>query len=128
MIASRDSDDREVRFLTKLPGPVLRAVIAAGEWLDRWNLLPASMIGPDPMYTSMFLANLGSLNIDSAYHHLYEYGTCGVFGAVGTVKKITRMDRAERQHTCDVLKLTGPSTSGSMTPFITITPWPWCGR
>ena len=97
--------DREVRFLTKLPGPLLRMVIAAGEWLDRWNLLPGSMIDPDPMYTSMFLANLGSLNIDSAYHHLYEYGTCGVFGAVGTVKKITRLDRAERQHTCDVLQI-----------------------
>src|SRR5205823_14907319 len=57
--------DREVRFLTKLPGPLLRMVIAAGEWLDRWNLLPGFMIDPDPMYTSMFLANLGSLNIDS---------------------------------------------------------------
>src|SRR5205823_12675561 len=59
------SIDREVRFLTKLPGPLLRMVIAAGEWLDRWNLLPGFMIDPDPMYTSMFLANLGSLNIDS---------------------------------------------------------------
>ena len=31
---------------------------------------------------SIFLANLGSVGISDAYHHLYEYGTVSIFGAV----------------------------------------------
>ena len=79
--------ESEVRFLTRLPAPLLRAVIAAVRGLDRCNLLPAALIEPDPLYSSMFLANLGSIHIDNAYHHLYEHGTCSLFGVVGAVKK-----------------------------------------
>ena len=79
--------DTEVRLLTMLPGPIVRTVFAALRGLDRCNLLPAMLIEPDPLYTSMFLANLGSIHIDNAYHHLYEYGTCSLFGVVGGAKK-----------------------------------------
>lgn len=79
--------EAEVRFLTRLPAPLLRAVIAAVRGLDRCNLLPAVLIEPDPLYSSMFLANLGSIHIDNAYHHLYEHGTCSLFGVVGAVRK-----------------------------------------
>lgn len=79
--------EMEVRILTKLPGPVLRALFAGLRALDRCNLLPAVLIEPDPLYTSMFLANLGSIHIDNAYHHLYEYGTCSLFGVVGGARK-----------------------------------------
>jgi pyruvate/2-oxoglutarate dehydrogenase complex dihydrolipoamide acyltransferase (E2) component len=34
------------------------------------------------MFASIFLANLGSVGISDAYHHLYEYGTVSIFGAV----------------------------------------------
>ena len=95
--------EREVKFLTKLPGPILRAVVAAGFWLDRINLLPYSMIEPDPMFTSMFLANLGSIHIDNAYHHLYEYGTCTLFGVVGGIRKTLVVDRRGRPEVCEVL-------------------------
>ena len=79
--------ESEVRILTKLPGPLLRAIFAALRGLDRCNLLPAVLIDPDPLYTSMFLANMGSIHIDNAFHHLYEYGTCSLFGVVGGAKK-----------------------------------------
>ncbi len=85
--------DREVRFLTKLPGPLLRAVFAGGRWLDRLNLLPNSMIEPDPMYTSLFLGNLGSIHISRAQHHLYEYGTASFFGVIGEVRNAVEADR-----------------------------------
>ena len=52
-------------------------------WLDDWNLLPASFIEKDPMYASLFLANLGSVKLDAAYHHLYEYGSIPLFGVLG---------------------------------------------
>ena len=82
----------EVRLLTSLPGPLLTAILTGARWLDHVNLLPAYFIDPDPLYTSMFLANLGSIHIDSVHHHLYEYGTCSLFGVMGTVKKAIVVD------------------------------------
>lgn len=85
--------DREVKFLSKLPAPLLRAVFTGGRWLDRVNLLPNSMIEPDPMYTSLFLGNLGSIGISRVHHHLYEYGTASFFGVIGEVRNAVEADR-----------------------------------
>ena len=80
--------DSELKLALALPGFMLGWVMGFLRWLDRVNLLPASMIKPDPMFTSMFVANLGSIGIQGAYHHLFEYGTCSLFGAVGKVDKL----------------------------------------
>jgi hypothetical protein len=80
--------DKEVRLVVKLPGFLLRAAVGLLRLLDRVNLLPAFMIRDDPMYASLFLANLGSVGIDRAWHHLYEYGTVSVFGVLGEIKKM----------------------------------------
>jgi hypothetical protein len=79
--------DKEVRLVLKLPGVLLRIALALVRLLDRWNLMPKSMIRNDPLYASLFLANLGSVGIDRAWHHLYEYGTVSLFGILGEVKK-----------------------------------------
>ena len=42
-----------------------------------------SFIDSDPLYASAFFANLGSIGMDAGWHHLYEYGTIGVFGVLG---------------------------------------------
>ncbi|MCE1228258.1 MAG: 2-oxo acid dehydrogenase subunit E2 [Firmicutes bacterium] len=81
------SVDREVAFMTRLPGPVLRLVMAVALRLDQWNLFPAFMIRPDPMFTSLFLANLGSVGVSDAFHHLYEYGNASIFGAVSAPRR-----------------------------------------
>jgi hypothetical protein len=77
--------DRELHWFLKLPSPLLSFAIGLLGWLDRRGLAPASLIAPDPMYTSVFLANLGSIGIEAAYHHLYEYGNCPLFVTIGTV-------------------------------------------
>ncbi len=79
--------DKELALAMAVPGFVLRAIMAFLRWLDRVNLMPPGMIASDPMYASAFLANLGGLGIDDTFHHLYEYGTVTVFGAVGRVDK-----------------------------------------
>jgi len=44
------------------------------------------------MYTSAFLANLGSLKIDAAYHHLYEHGNCPLFVTIGRVAQVPAVE------------------------------------
>jgi hypothetical protein len=78
--------DKELDLFNLLNRPVLRFVADALRTLDYYNLLPASFIDPDPMYTSIFIANLGSLGMGAGYHHLYEYGTCPLFIMVGQLE------------------------------------------
>jgi hypothetical protein len=75
--------DKELALFLRAPAPVLRLGVRLLRWLDSWNLLPHSFIEPDPMYASLFIANLGSVKLESAYHHLYEYGTIPLFGVLG---------------------------------------------
>jgi hypothetical protein len=79
--------DKEVSFVMSLPGPVVRLGVWLVRLLDRWNLLPWFMMKNDPMYTSLFLANLGSVGVSDVYHHLYEYGTVSIFGAVSAPRR-----------------------------------------
>ena len=45
----------------------------------------------DPLFTSVYIANLGSIGLDTPYHHLYEWGTASVFMVVGRIfQKETR--------------------------------------
>ena len=42
----------------------------------------------DPMYASIFVANLGSIKLKAPWHHLSEYGTTPLFGVIGKVEKV----------------------------------------
>jgi hypothetical protein len=78
-----NTTDQELGLLMRFPGSVRRLIMAAIRGLDRLGMLPPSFIRNDPMYCSAFFANMASLGMPPVYHHLYEYGTAGVFGSVG---------------------------------------------
>jgi hypothetical protein len=88
--------DKELDLFLALPTAVLGWGVRLLRWLDDWNLLPRAYIEPDPLYASAFVANLGSVGLDAAYHHLYEYGTIPIFATLGRVKT------AEGRSTCVV--------------------------
>jgi hypothetical protein len=77
--------DKELHLLFRLPAFLLSASIALLRWLDRHGLAPRALIDDDPMYTSVFIANLGSLQLAAAYHHLFEHGNCPLFCTVGAI-------------------------------------------
>jgi hypothetical protein len=77
--------DREVELLLRLPGSGLRAAVALVRLADRLGMLPRGFIEPDPMFSSAWVANLGSLAMPPVFHHLYEYGNAAVFCTIGAV-------------------------------------------
>lgn len=81
--AGLSASDREIGLIMMLPGLGRRLVMALGRAADALGLLPRSFIEHDPLYASVFFANLASLGMDACYHHLYEYGTIGIFGVIG---------------------------------------------
>src|SRR5512137_1529743 len=86
--------DQEAALLMRLPGPAVSALTALAACIDRWNLLPGFLMRDDPFFSSLFLANLGSVGLSDTFHHLYEYGTVSVFGVVGTVRPTVVATRA----------------------------------
>jgi len=78
--------DRELAVLLKIPGFLLAFLIGLLKRLYSIGLAPRSLVDTDPIYTSAFVANLGSLKIDAAYHHLYEHGNCPLFVTVGQIE------------------------------------------
>ncbi len=88
------TSEKELKVVAAMPRGVMRAVMGAQRWLDYWNLLPGAMIQADPMYASVFVANLGSIGLDAPFHHLYEYGTIPIFVVIGRIKKAPVVDEA----------------------------------
>ena len=97
--------DKELKLALALPGPLLRLVMAALRGLDAWNLMPASMIRSDPMFASIFVANLGSLGLDNTYHHLYEYGNVSLFSVLGVPKKHVFADASGKIYSKDAIQV-----------------------
>ena len=83
---ARTYADKEFDLLGMLPRPLLLRGVQLARWLDHHNLLPASFLDKDPLYTSVFIANVGSLDMGSGYHHLYEWGNCPIFMMVGRIE------------------------------------------
>ncbi len=81
----KTSFDVEANLFFKLPRPLMVLALKTASTLDYYNLLPSFMIRSDAMYTSAFIANLGSLGMQSSYHHLYDWGTCPHFITAGKI-------------------------------------------
>lgn len=84
---SSNNSSEQVDVFEKLPVPILNLIINVYKFLDNHNWVTASMLRVFPFYTSIFLANLGSVQLDSPLHHLFDMGTNGIFVALGIVHK-----------------------------------------
>ena len=80
--------DKLARFLTSLPSWILNIVATVLMWMDRHNMMPKSIIEFSPFHTSFYITNLKSLGINHVYHHTCEFGTNGLFFAMGKEKNI----------------------------------------
>lgn len=78
--------DKLARVLTSIPSPILSFVVNTLMWMDRHNILPKAIIELSPFHTSFFVTNLKSLGINYVHHHTYEFGTTGLFFAIGKEK------------------------------------------
>ena len=77
--------DRELDLFLHLPSPLRRGIVRVASAANGLNLLPPSFIDGDPFFASAFATNLGSVGLDAAFHHLYEYGTIPIFCTLGLI-------------------------------------------
>ncbi|HEX2383544.1 MAG TPA: 2-oxo acid dehydrogenase subunit E2 [Acidimicrobiales bacterium] len=84
--------DRELELFLHLPPTARRGVVRLASLANAWRLLPRAFVEGDPFFASAFVTNLGSVGLDSAYHHLYEYGTIPIFCALGAIHDAVVVD------------------------------------
>jgi hypothetical protein len=82
----KTTSDKEMNVMLRLPGFVIRFLMFSMRIGDNLGLVPRSMIDADPLFTSVFIANLGSIDYPAGFHHLWEYGTASLFGVMGRIE------------------------------------------
>ncbi len=94
-----NSADRAAAFFVRLPPLILKSVIGLLNFLDNHGALPNALRELSPFHTSMWLTDLGSIGIQSIYHHIYEFGTTSAFFAFGTRTKEREITEDGTVHT-----------------------------
>ncbi|MBO5347233.1 MAG: 2-oxo acid dehydrogenase subunit E2 [Lachnospiraceae bacterium] len=96
ILRSEENDtDKLARFLTAMPSSVLNVVAGVLMWMDRHNMMPKSIIEFSPFHTSFYITNLKSLGINHVFHHTCEFGTNGLFFAMGKEKQVPVVEKGE---------------------------------
>lgn len=95
--------DRMAKKLVRVPG-LLTVAVSVFKFLDKHFALPFSVIDASPFHTSLFITNLASIRTGAIYHHLYEFGTTGVFVAMGQLTKqiVLNGERAEEKRVMEL--------------------------
>jgi hypothetical protein len=106
--------DREIKAFLRLPAPVLPPRSSAAR---PRRLEPAAdaLLADDPLYASAFVANLGLVGLDAAFHHLYEYGTIPIFATMGRIHRRRTSTRTARSAAARSSACATPTTSASRT-------------
>lgn len=86
-LSNQNSTDKLAKFLWLVPNWLMKFIVNTLMFLDKHGMMPKSIISASPFHTSAFLTNVGSLGIDAIYHHIYDFGTTGIFLAMGKKKK-----------------------------------------
>ena len=86
-VESTNKTDKLVSILSAIPSGLIRAIVKFLMFLDKHGIMPKKIIEASPFHTSVFLTNVGSLGIDSIYHHIYNFGTTSMFFSMGKKKK-----------------------------------------
>ena len=86
-VSTTNDTDILATALSFIPTFLLKIAVSFIMFLDKHGMLPKFVIKASPFHTSAFLTNVASLGIDAIYHHLYDFGTTGLFLAMGKKKK-----------------------------------------
>ena len=108
----KDRKGREVKdplgFFTKIPNCLVKLVGRILSHLDRTDRLPDWLQDLDPSHTTVFISNLGSIDMSANYHHLTNWGTTSIFVLIGkkAVKPIWNEDGSYELLPCIPLSFT----------------------
>ena len=103
VIAAKNDDgdfEKVVGTLVKLPGLMLRGIVALLRFMDYFGLLPKALAKVSPFHGSMIITSMGSLGIQAIHHHLYDFGHLPIFISYGKMntREVTLADGTKENH------------------------------
>ena len=87
--------DKTAAFIGKFPNFMLRIIWWTLKKLEKYNMLPASLVYTSCFHNSCFITNMKSIKGDYIYHHCYDFGTTGIFIAMGKEKLEPVVEKGE---------------------------------
>lgn len=90
---NKNDFDKLELALSLIPGWLISLVFSLLKLLDRYGLIPKPITDLSPFHTSFFITNMGSIGMQPVYHHIYEFGTLSIFGAIGSKETVHELDR-----------------------------------
>ncbi len=86
---SENSTDKLAKFLLSVPG-LLRVGVNLLVWMDKHGWLPRAIIDASPFHSSLTISNLASIRTNHIFHHIYNFGTTGVFITMGNAREVPK--------------------------------------
>jgi len=102
---TKSTSDKEMGLVFLLPNFIVSFAVWLLRTLNHYGWLPGSLIRADELYASIFVANLGSIGLQPAYHHMYEYGDIPIFMALGTNEPRMMLDDRGRPAVKDMMTI-----------------------
>jgi len=99
-----NSEDLNVALL-KFPRFFIRFLFWLIRKVDLWNMMPQFLMRGSPFHGSICITNVGSVGVEAPYHHLYDFGTCGLFISLGIVRREWRPNSKGKLRQRDVVKV-----------------------
>jgi len=85
-VSSKNSTEKTAGIFNMIPSFLVNFGVGFIKFLDKLGLLPKSIINVSPFHTSFYFTNLKSLHGDWIFHHIYNFGTTGMFFSIGKEK------------------------------------------
>lgn len=104
-VGTQNSSDAISKIMGYFPDFLLRTVILFIKQLDKVGIMPKPLFQLSPFHCSLFLTNLGSIGVESIYHHLYEFGTCSMFASMGKKTKKYEIDKSDEKKLSKTVEL-----------------------
>ena len=93
--------DQEPGFVDKLlkgvfavPG-LATVIVALVRFLDRYGLAPAVLMDELPFYVGLYITNMASLQLQDVNHHLYNWGSVGIFAGMGLEERSAVVEKGQ---------------------------------
>ena len=80
---ANNGTDKLARLITFTPNIVIAMLVGFIKFLDKHGMLPKAVLDVSPFHTTFFITNMKSIKAPSIYHHVYDFGTTGMFYSMG---------------------------------------------
>ncbi len=87
-IEANNGTDKLAGLITMTPNFLIKLTVGLIKLLDKHGMLPKAILNVSPFHTSLFITNLKSIKGPSIFHHLYNFGTTGIFMAMGKESEV----------------------------------------